>query len=394
MAEPIPPPIPPPLAPPRALLAGGRCFALPDGAREVPNTPLRSVPLGAEGLLGMTLMDGMALPVLAAAPGLPGGPARVLIDGPAGRVVLAGEALLPNLPPAAEPIARVAIAARPPPPPRPAVAIAAAPAPRAARGLPAALAVGFGDRALVLPLAALETVLPMPALLAPASPGGALLGLAPTPRGALPVLDPARLLGGAPVGDTATQLVVFRHAGRRLGLPCARLHPAAADAEPLGARLDALMAELGPSPQATAPAPPPPEPTRALLLCEAAGQVFALPVEEVVAAIAPSVPHLAPGAQRSLCGVVAHRGDVLPVLDGGARLGGKPVLTPGAAVPMLRLALAHPVALAVSQVSGLRQVPERLLAAAPGSGPVAAFATLGDQRVPICRAAVLAGLAP
>jgi hypothetical protein len=81
---------------------------------------------------------------------------------------------------------------------------------------------------------------------------------------------------------------------------------------------------------------------------------------------------------------------VLPVLDAGVSLGLPPVLgASGQEAPLLRLALPRPVALAVGGVTGLRRVPERLVAEVGGEGPVAAVATLGDAPLPICRAAVL-----
>jgi chemotaxis signal transduction protein len=380
------------MAEPRALAAGGRCFALPPGAAAIPAAPLRPVPLGAPGLLGLALLDGQALPVLAAAPGLPGGPAWVLLDGPAGRVILAGEALLEAAPPGAEPLAAARIAPRPAPPPLPASGGEAWAVPaRAARGLPSALAAELGGLRMVLPFAALEHVLPLPRLRPAPGAGPAALGLALAGGEPVLVLDPARVLATGPPAEAPAELVVFRHAGRRLGLPCARLRPARGGEPTLAARLDALLPELGPAPLGVAAHPPAPEPSRALLLCLAGTEAFALPVEEVIAAIPPTAPAPAPsGGALGIRGVVAHRGEVLPVLDGGERLGLAPVLgAPGAEAPMLRLAGPRPVALAVTQVTGLRRVPERLVVPTAAEGAVAAIATLNDQPVPVCRAALL-----
>ncbi|MGG5822190.1 chemotaxis protein CheW [Falsiroseomonas sp. HW251] len=391
-------------APPRALLAGGRAFALPEGARAILPGPLRPLPLAADGVLGVALLDGIAVPVLAAAPGLGHGAAWVLLDSTAGRLVIAGEALIEDLPAEAGPLPLAALGSRPAPRALPDEGAAAPHAARAARSLPAALMARLGGLSLALPLSELETVLAMPPLRRTPGVGGAALGLASAPGGPLLVLDPARLMEGEATGQAPIQLAVFRHAGRRLGLPCAQLVPTTEDGSGFVERVQALLPELGAAPLGTTAPPPPAEPMRALLLCEAAGQPFALRVEDVVAAIAPLSPSPAPDRARGagsmpggivVRGVVAHRGEVLPVLDGGERLGLRPVLQgPGSEAPMLRLAGARPVALAVSQVTGLRSIPERLITAAAGEGMVAAMATLGEQVVPVCRAAALAGAGP
>jgi chemotaxis signal transduction protein len=379
------------VAEPRALLAGGRAFALPAGAQLLPPAPLRPLPLAGPGVLGLALLDGQAVPVLAAAPGLAGGPAWVLLEGTGGRVILAGEALAEALPEGAEPLALGRIAPRPAPPPLPAVEGEAWAVPaRAARGLPSALAAELGPLRMVLPFAALERVLPLPALRPAPGAGPAALGLALAAGEPVLVLDPARVMEEPRPVEEAEELVVFRHAGRRLGLPCIRLRPARGGEATLGPRLDALLPELGPAPLGGAVQPPLPEPTHALLFCLAGTEPFALPVEEVIAAIPPTSPAPAPaGGLPGIRGVVAHRGEVLPVLDVGDRLGLAPVLAAGVEAPMLRLAGARPVALAVTQVTGLRRVPERLVTATAGEGAVAAIATVGDQPVPVCRAALL-----
>jgi chemotaxis signal transduction protein len=379
-------------AAPRALVSGGRCFALPDGAVALPVASLRPVPLGGAGLLGIALVEGAAVPVLAPAPGLGNGPAWALAQLPSGRAVLAGEALLDTVPEEAEALPVLALGGRKPPPPmRRSRYAVAAPEARAVRGLPAALALELGGQSLVVPLALLETVLPMPAL-QPAGLGPAALGIAATVGGPVLVLDPAPLMEEPPGPERPTHLAIFRHAGRRLGLPCAQLRPAPGGGARLAAKLDGLLPALGAALEIEAPAPTPAEPMRALLVCEAAGATFAVPVEEVEAAIPPVAPSAAPaGAGARLRGVVAHRGEVLPVLDGGERLGRAPVLAgPGREAPMLRLALPSPVALAVDQVNGLRQVPERLIVATDEPGPAFAIATVGEQRILVCHAAALA----
>jgi chemotaxis signal transduction protein len=379
-------------AAPRALMAGGRCFALPEGAVALPVGSMRPVPLGGAGLLGIALVEGAAVPVLAPAPGLGNGPAWALAELPSGRAVLAGEALLDSLPEEAETLPALSIAGRKPPPPmRRSRYAVAAPEARTLRGLPAALSLDLGGQSLVVPLALLETVLPLPAL-QPAGLGPAALGIAATVGGPVLVLDPAPLMEDPPGPEKPTHLAIFRHAGRRLGLPCAQLRPAPGGGARLAAKLDALLPSLGAAAPVETPAAAPAEPMRALLVCEAAGAAFAVPVEEVEAAIPPVAPSAAPaGAAARLRGVVAHRGEVLPVLDGGERLGRAPVLAaPGHEAPMLRLALASPVALAVDQVNGLRQVAERLVVPTDGPGPAFAIATIGEQQVPVCHAAALA----
>ena len=378
-------------ATPRALLAGGRCFILPEGAVRVPTAPLRPMPLGSGALLGLALVDGMALPVMAPAPGLEGGPAWVLALGHSGRAVLAGEAVLDFVPEEAEPLSGFSLGTRPPPSPLPPPARATPQqAPRSVRGLPAALALELGGQTMVLPIALLDTVIPMPMLGPAKGMGEAVLGIAMTAQGPVPVLDPAQLAEAPPDDAKPTHLVLFRHAGRRLGLPCTQLGPAQGGAR-LAARLDALVGEIGPAAvEATMPIAPE-EPMLALLFCETGGEPFAVPAEEVDAAIPPTIPAAAPeGAAGGLRGVVAHRGEVLPVIDGGERLGRAPVMSErGREVPLLRLAGRNPVALAVNHVSGLRQVPERLLEPVSDHGPAFALAVLGGVQVPVCHAAAL-----
>ncbi|MGG5808297.1 hypothetical protein, partial [Falsiroseomonas sp. CW058] len=100
----------------RALLAGGRAHLLPAGAEPIAPLPLSPAPLAAPGLLGLAVVQGRAVPVLA--PAGPG-PAWVLLDMPAGRVVLVGEDLA-DAPPDASPLVLPCIGARPPPPALPA----------------------------------------------------------------------------------------------------------------------------------------------------------------------------------------------------------------------------------------------------------------------------------
>jgi chemotaxis signal transduction protein len=88
-------------------------------------------------------------------------------------------------------------------------------------------------------------------------------------------------------------------------------------------------------------------------------------------------------------GVVAHRGDVLPVADAGRALGGLPLLAPGLAVPLLRLSGPAPVALAVSAVLGLRALPLAGLVELGAEGIVAGLLPFQGLPLPLCRGAEL-----
>lgn len=376
---------------PVALLAGGRVFALPPGAEAVRPAPMRPVPLAGAGLLGLAVINGQAVPVLAAAPGLTAAGAWVLLDGPGGRIAVAGEALLPKLPPGADELPLLRPTSRPAPPPLPAGEGAWAVPARSGIARRAALAAELGGIRLALPFSALERVLPMPPLRPAPGADSIALGYALAAGEPALVLDPAALAEAEETLPEPTLLVVFRHAGRRLGLPCGRVAPARPGEATLVPRLDSLLPRLGAAPLGQVIAPPPPEPMRALLVCGAGGQPFAVPAEEVVAVLPPLAPSPAPHSRiPGFRGVAAHRGDVLPVLDAGERLGLSPVLAhAGAEAPMLRLGGPRPVALAVAQVTGLRRVPERLIAAVAGDGLVAAIASLQEAPLPICRTAVL-----
>ncbi|MGK7866632.1 chemotaxis protein CheW [Falsiroseomonas sp. E2-1-a20] len=378
-----------------ALRAGGLVFALPGNAVPVESAPLRPAPLASAAMLGIAVVGGQVVPVMAVAPGLPGGPAWVMLDGPNGRVVVAGEAFA-ELPPEGAPLLVVPrLGGRRAPAPLPAEAGGWAVPMRHSHARQVAIAAELGPLRMVLPFTVLERVVALPPLRAAPGAGPAALGYAVALGAPVLVLDAAWLLAVERPAEEAGLLVLFRHGGRRLGLPCARVGPAQAREATLIARLDAAVEALVQAPLAEAVAPPVPEPVRNLLLCAAGGQAFALPVEEVLAAIAPCSPTASPGMAglgAAFRGVAAHRGDVLPVLDAGLRMGLSPVLGyPGAEAPLLRLSGARPVALAVEQVTGLRRIPERLIAAVAGEGLVSAVATLGEMPLPVCRAAVLAG---
>ncbi|WP_159992339.1 chemotaxis protein CheW [Roseomonas sp. 18066] len=392
-----------------ALLAGGRAWRLPPGVQAVPPMRPRPLPGAAPGLLGLALQGGQLLPVLA--PGGVAGPVWLLCPATegSGRLLLTGEALLAEAPADAQPLdlpLALLTAA-------PAAAVASLPAaglvprPVAERERASLLGLGLGAGRMTVPLDRLARVVPMPALApAPGMPAGALgLGLAAglgLGEGApVLVLDPRRLAPDLDEGRDAPLLAVLAVAGRLYGLPCDRATPltlaqaAGFGAMPPGRLAEALaaapaLAALAPPHQDTPP--PPPAPTRSLMLARAGDQLFALAVEEVAGVVPPQAPSPLPAglALGAPDGVVAHRGDVLPVADAGRALGGAAVLAPGRPVPLLRLAGTPPLALAVTAVLGLRAFPLDSMVAMEGDGVVAALLPFQGLPLPLCRAAALA----
>lgn len=386
-----------------ALRAGGRWFRLPPGARAVTPVPLRPVPGMPPGMLGLALRQGVAVPVLA--PGGTAGAAWLACEGPAGAYLVTGEAMAAPPPPGALPLPLPAIAS-PPVPPAPSVATPAParpPAPRREEELILHLEAWRWP----LPPGALLRVVPMPPLSPPPGHAPGALGLGPVPgeAGAALLLDPAWLDPAAPPAGAAPLMAVVVLEGRRYALPCDHLVPGTGGGA--GARLAARLAgpdaaplrALAP-PHRAVPAPPPAAPGHVLLLARVGALDFALPLEEVAAVVAPQAPAAVPaGGSRRLRGVVAHRGDVLPVLDGGEALGQPPVLAAQPAPPLLRLAGTPPVALAVDAVRGLRRWPEADIHALEAPGLVAALAlapqsAAPERPLPVCCAAALAALLP
>lgn len=373
---------------PRAILAQAVAYALPAGSRMVPARCVRPVPLAATGQLGLAMFDGQAVPVLRLQP--EGAEAWVRL--PTGLLV-AGAALSEHLPAGALmlPQMPLAAAARPHPMPVSAGAGWSVPA-RRGRARFATLAAEIGGCRILLPFAVLRHVLPMPAVrAAPAMPRG-IAGYAIAEGAPAVVLDPAALMPEAVHLPEPSLMVLFELDGRSIGLPCQRVGPAGPGEMADMRAIAAVVAAFGAAPTVTAATVASAEPKRGLLLCSAGGVAFAVAVEEVAAVIAPLVPVPAtPHGAAPRDRVIAHRGDVLPVLDGGLRLAGRPVLpTLGSAAPLLRLLLARPVALAVTDVASLRQVPLSAIATTEGSGLVAGIATLPEGAVPICRAMALA----
>lgn len=262
---------------------------------------------------------------------------------------------------------------------------------RAPSGL-AALHLSLGGIALAVPAALTERILPMPPLrpFPGALPG--VMGVAQAGGAPVLVLDVPAIGGGAEA-QAPEHLVVLHAAGRRLGLPAQRV--AAGPATPALAIFEAWLASaeaapaLAAAPLARPAAPPPRVVERPFVVFTAGGITAALPAEAVTAVLAPLRPLPAPpGCAQGLAGMAAHRGVVLPVRDGGLALGGPAVLAAGEA-PLIRLALQPEWLLAVSQVQGVRRVPEAEVLPA-GGGLVAAIARLGAEPLPVLAAARLA----
>jgi chemotaxis signal transduction protein len=365
---------------PAGLTIAGETLRLPPGSRQVmPPGAIRPVPGAPPGLLGLTVQDGQVLPAWA---GDDAPTAWVRLEG--GLIGGSGFAeALPDAPLLALPTTVappfVAPAASPPPPPR------------AALAKPPALAVlRLGPAALQLPMQALAGIRPWPQDISPvpgAPPGAA--GYVDSIDGPLLLLTPLWCYGttGAP-----EHVAVLRHAGRQFGLPCGAVAPGLGgepmlprlDTTPEGQRLLALAPRIRPQVEA------PPRPRRSLLLCRAGGVAFFLPAEAVEAVMPPQRPLPLPvgGAATDWLGACAHRGAVLPVADAARHLG--PVPLP-AAPPLLRLAGTPAMALAVSDILGLRAIPEDSITSLEDDGLVLALAVADGHPIPLCRAHALAG---
>lgn len=277
-------------------------------------------------------------------------------------------------------------------PPRPATpaaarlaAASAMPPPRRATGL-AALHLSLGGVALAIPSALAEHIVAMPAMrpLPGAAPG--VLGLALAEGAPVLVLETGFVAGQpAPLEEAPALLLVLREGSRRFGLPAARIEAGHASAS-----TRAFQAWIASPEAATALAAAPPAleaeavqpvPQRRLVMFQAAEMELALPAESVVAVLPATLP--LPTPRPGLAGLAAHRGAVLPVLDGGLVLGGRPALAGGAA-PLIRLALWPEVLVAVEQIGGVRALPAAdVMPLAQRDGLVAAFAQLGGPPMPV-----------
>jgi chemotaxis signal transduction protein len=335
------------------------------------------LPGAPAGLVGVVALEGRLLPAWSWEPA----PAAwVQLEGG----LVGGSAICPA-PPGAPPLS---LPEAPPPPAAAPRSATPAPARPAAPSPPATVLLRLGNAALSVPMAALRGLRPWPDRLVPVPgwPEGAM-GYTETVDGPVLVLEPAWCLG-APVEEAPGHLAVLLHDGRRLGLPC---HGAAP-----GTGGPALLSRLDGTAQGTAlltmaPCPVPevpavPVPRHALLLCRAGTARFFLPADAVEAVVPPRRPRPLPGG-GGLAGVCAYRGLVLPIRDAACRLGAG-AMPPQP--PMLHLAGPHPVALAVSEVLGLRQVPAGDITPVAGNPLVAALVALEGQPVPLCHAAALA----
>lgn len=260
--------------------------------------------------------------------------------------------------------------------------------PRRAMGL-AALHLSLGGIAIAIPAALAEHIIPMPTLrpLPGAAPGVA--GLAEAEGAPVLVLETGFVAGMPDAGhEVPSLLLVLREGGRRFALPAARI-----EAGPAIAATATFRAWLGTAEAraALAYAPPAPESERHLPIAQrhlvmfrAAGMDLALPAEAVVAVLPATTP--LPTPRQGIAGLAAHRGVVLPVLDGGLVLGGRAALAGGPA-PLIRLALWPEVLVAVEQIGGVRALPAAdVTPLAQREGLVAAFARLGGAPMPVLAA--------
>jgi hypothetical protein len=208
------------------------------------------------------------------------------------------------------------------------------------------------------------------------------------------LLDPGWSTGqGGPPRPTAL-VAVFRAAGRRFALPVQQARPGTE-----GTDLEARLADTpeGRSLIAAAPAAGAmpgdwlADPLLPLLLCDAGDARFALSVSEIATVLAPRQPAPAPGAGvPALRGVVAHRGEVLPVVDLDPRLAAPLGADALASAPMIRLALPRALAVPVRRILGLQMVPRRAVSPIAADALFAGRVVIDGASLPLCRAAALA----
>lgn len=263
---------------------------------------------------------------------------------------------------------------------------AAAPPSRRTAGL-GALHLAWGGIALAIPAALAEHIRPMPVLrrLPGAAPG--VRGLAEAEGKAVLVLETS-FAAGMPQSELAEEpllLLILREGGRRFALPATRIEAGPSIAatarfqEWLGSA--EARAALAHAPAALDAPPLLIVRQRHLVLFRAAGMDLALPAEAVTAVVPATQP--LPTPQRGIAGLAAHRGAVLPVLDGGLILGGRAALADGPA-PLIRLALWPEVLVAVERIGGVRALPAADVTPLPQrEGLIAAYARLGDVQLPV-----------
>lgn len=272
-----------------------------------------------------------------------------------------------------------------PPPPAP---------PRRASGL-GALHLSLGGVALSVPAALAERILPMPGLRPMPGAPASVAGLAEAGGAPVLVLSTAFAAGlPAPSQEEPALLLVLHHEGRRFGLPAARIEAGPAVAAMAGflGWLETPEAQdaLAFAPPALVATPVLPVPQRHLVIFRVAGMEVALPSDSVVAILPPTVP--LPTPRLGLAGVAAHRGAVLPVLDGGLVLGGVSAFAQGPA-PLIRLAIRPEVLVAVEQVAGVRALPAaEITPLVLRDGLVQAIARFGGAPMPVLAAHRLGAL--
>ena len=250
----------------------------------------------------------------------------------------------------------------------------------------AALHLSLGGIALAIPASLAEHIVPMPGLrLLPGAAAG-VAGLAEAENAPVLVLETG-FVAGTPDRQSAAPslLLVLRHGGRRFALPAGRIEagPAIAATRGFEAWLASpeARAALAYAPLALDVEPRRPMPQRHLVMFRAAGMELALPAEAVVAVLPATRP--LPTPHPGIAGLATHRGAVLPVLDGGLVLGGRPALADGPA-PLIRLALWPEVLVAVEHIGGVRTLPATdVTPLAQRDGLVAAFARLGGAPMPV-----------
>ena len=319
----------------------------PPGAQALPEAPIfRPLPGAPAGLWGICLVGRRSAPVWSLTPA----PAAwITFEQAGGPIIVGGDAL--SEPDAASPqLAMPPLVAQPLPTgtistPAPAPGAIAQPAPVTNTGTYVLVHAGA---AAIIPIEALEGIVDVPGLdLAPqpGMPTGALSVLVVEGRPAL-LLDPGWCTGRDGPPRPTSLLVVLHLDGRRFAVPVQQARPGS-DGMDLTARMSDTQegrALLAAAPAAGAP----PTGARAealqpLLICATREARFALPVAEIATVLAPRQPTpTTREGSAALRGVVAYRGEVLPVVDLDARLATPLTREMLALAPMLRLLCRGP----------------------------------------------------
>jgi chemotaxis signal transduction protein len=372
-------------------------FALPPGAEAVLDRPMfRPLPGAPPSLKGVTMLGRRSALVWALTPD----PVVWLsFDHAGGPVIVGGDAIaapgtdapplgIPSLVARPLPVGAISVKSSPDAPTSP-------PQPATVRN-EGTYELVYAGAAAFIPIASLEGVMDMPGLSFAAEPGmptGALSVLIVEDREAL-LLDPGWCTGqGGPAGPTSL-VAVLHHEGRRFAVPVQQARPGIRGAD-LAARLShtpeghALVAA---APVASAlPTARQHETLHPVLLCDAGDTRFALSVAEIATVLAPRQPTPTPHeGLMALRGIVAHRGEVLPVVDLDTRLAAPFAAEALAGAPMLRLALPRPLVVPIRRILGLHMVPMGGIAPTAGDPLIAGRIMLDGMTLPLCRAAALA----